>query len=80
MNKPMRFEDLKVGQHFIFAPNDGDSGGLYVFEKTDFRERTSPTELVENARKVSSGVMSCMPLNMPIVHVISKIFVDRMLD
>jgi hypothetical protein len=74
-SKPLKFEDLKEGDKFIFFPCDGDDdghggfqGGSYVFVKKPFPKREGHT-YADNCFRMCDGNPSCSPSKSEVVKV-----------
>ncbi len=75
-SKPLTFGELKVGEHFVDFPTDGDDSGhggfrrgSYVFEKID-PTSTKIENWFENAIRKMDKVKSTFPDTMLVYKVI----------
>ena len=74
-SKPLTFGELKVGEHFVDFPTDGDDsghggfrGGAYMFKKTEPKEFLG--DVYENAFRLTDGNRSYFPDKMQVYKVI----------
>lgn len=78
MSKPLTFGELRIGEHFIDFPTDGDDSGHGGFRRGSFvleKIQPIPTRvdyLFENAVRKKDNMKSVLPDTM----LVYKIFLD----